>query len=746
MTNRSSLSGYVPKVRIMYESTGAERVPNEPELSWQDDPRVRAAAAVAPTWTGRDDQQSVMTLPRTTADDIAADRASIVLIDNVPTVVGLSRADAIARGYTVLDPNPEIAADYQPPVPAAQHIAEALMESEVHVPDPIFPVISAPVALDPREIPAQRSTPTDTPLDQPIGEIAVRSQSPWGMEPPPVVVPQSADGPVSVGELLDRVGAEPSVDDADVPAVAVFPVLAEPVLAEPLSVEPLSVEPLSVQPEPVVGPELLEAEPQPLVQPKPTWVAPLPEAAPPSEDVSAPVFAVLEAPTLEAPTLEAPTLEAPTFAVLESPVFESVPVGSIESSATLSVPNDVDQDPFEVDIRPEELASSLVPVLNDTDSNLESPTFEIISTPTFEVVETPQSAELDEPINAPAFDVLEAPTFEVLEAPVVEFPVVEFPVVEFPVVEFPVQNEQAVVANPVWIVEESTEAAAIPSSVEPSPIEPSPVEPSPVEPSWVEPSSVVASPAVDAPEAYAPIAGSAGQVPSLAMRGVTRTYIGPLGSVPVLDQVSLDIAPGDRCVIRAASGAGSTTLLTLLAGFEAPDEGQIFVNGEAMASWNEADRARFRAAATGFLPQNQDLVDDLHVRDNVSLPLLAAGWSTAAAHEESERVLASVGMSARLTFYPSQLSRSERVRTALARALVGDPFVLLADDPTAGLDDELADLVASSLLTHNTRGATLVVVSRDHRFHTSTSRIADLADRQLTLHTDSDPVVTRHHA
>jgi predicted ABC-type transport system involved in lysophospholipase L1 biosynthesis ATPase subunit len=227
---------------------------------------------------------------------------------------------------------------------------------------------------------------------------------------------------------------------------------------------------------------------------------------------------------------------------------------------------------------------------------------------------------------------------------------------------------------------------------------------------------------------------------------VSRTYTGPLGPVSVLRDVSLDIAPGDRCVIRAASGAGSTTLLALLAGFDAPDEGHIFVNGEPMATWNEADRARFRAAATGFLPQNQDLVDDLHVRDNVSLPLLAAGWSTAAAHEESERVLESVGMSERMMFYPSQLSRSERVRTALSRALVGDPFVLLADDPTAGLDDELANLVASSLLSHNSRGATLVVVSRDHRFTTSTSRIAHLVDGALALDNELPPVSLRAHA
>ncbi len=222
--------------------------------------------------------------------------------------------------------------------------------------------------------------------------------------------------------------------------------------------------------------------------------------------------------------------------------------------------------------------------------------------------------------------------------------------------------------------------------------------------------------------------GADSAVPAISITGLVRSYVGPLGPVPVLKGVDLDLAPGDLLVLRGASGSGLTTLLNCAAGLDVPDGGQVYVNGEEMGAWSEADRARFRAASAGFVPQTHELVDDLNARDNVLLPLLAAGWGTAPARREAERLLEAFGILDRTFFYPSQMSHSERLRTAVARALAGDPFLVWADDPTCGLDEVNAQLVVDALVAHHQRGATVVIASRDRRFLSGTARVADLVD------------------
>ncbi len=222
-------------------------------------------------------------------------------------------------------------------------------------------------------------------------------------------------------------------------------------------------------------------------------------------------------------------------------------------------------------------------------------------------------------------------------------------------------------------------------------------------------------------------------VPTISAVKLNRTLAGPLGPIPVLHDVSLDLAPGDLLVVRGSSGAGATTLLQCLAGFDTPDSGKIFVNGEEMGTWSEADRARFRAASAGFIPQGHELVDDLNARDNVALPLLAAGWNAKAAQTEATRQLERFALQDRLFFFPSQLSYSERARVAVARALAGDPFVVWADDPTAGLDDDHSALVIHSLVEHHQRGATVLVISRDQRFVVTTARVAKLDAGRLEV-------------
>jgi predicted ABC-type transport system involved in lysophospholipase L1 biosynthesis ATPase subunit len=226
---------------------------------------------------------------------------------------------------------------------------------------------------------------------------------------------------------------------------------------------------------------------------------------------------------------------------------------------------------------------------------------------------------------------------------------------------------------------------------------------------------------------------SSSAVPAISAHGLSRTVPGPQGPVQILSDVSFDLAPGDLFIIDGPSGSGTSTLIHCLAGLDVIDDGRISINGEDMSRWSDNDRSRFRAAATGVIPQDLELVDDFSARDNTSLPLLAAGWTTTAAASESERVLTMLGLADRMEHLPGQLSRGERQRVAVARAIAGDPLVLWADHPTETLDPEAGQLVVDALLDHHRRGATVIVASRDRRFALPGARFAHLDRGRLVL-------------
>ncbi len=226
---------------------------------------------------------------------------------------------------------------------------------------------------------------------------------------------------------------------------------------------------------------------------------------------------------------------------------------------------------------------------------------------------------------------------------------------------------------------------------------------------------------------------SSSAVPSLSVRQVSRSVEFKGERETTLNEVSFDLVPGDLFVINASSGAGSTTLLRCLIGLEPTSSGRITINGDDMTAWSDGDRARFRAAAVGYVPQDVELIEDLPAIDNTALPLLAAGWTGQAAAMEAERVLSLVGLADRIHHFPLQLSRGERQRVAVARAIAGDPLMVFADDPTASLDDDHAREVIGALLGHHRRGATLCIVSRDPRFNVAGARLARLHNGSLAL-------------
>ena len=195
--------------------------------------------------------------------------------------------------------------------------------------------------------------------------------------------------------------------------------------------------------------------------------------------------------------------------------------------------------------------------------------------------------------------------------------------------------------------------------------------------------------------------------------------------VEVLRGISLDLARGAATAIVGPSGCGKSTLLMAIAGLERVDAGAVEVDGARLDRMNEDELASFRGRKIGIVFQSFHLMPAMTALENVAIPLELAGASDAFAHAEAE--LDAMGLAARRSHYPSQLSGGEQQRVALARALVNDPPILLADEPTGNLDETTGASIVDLMLGQRARrGATLVLVTHD-------LRLAARCDRQVRL-------------
>lgn len=211
----------------------------------------------------------------------------------------------------------------------------------------------------------------------------------------------------------------------------------------------------------------------------------------------------------------------------------------------------------------------------------------------------------------------------------------------------------------------------------------------------------------------------------LAANNVSKQVSSPEGTLTILDDVTLQIQQGETVAVIGASGAGKSTLLALLAGLDVPTSGQVQVNGIELTSLDEDGRAAVRAKHVGFVFQSFHLVPSLTALENVMLPLELAG--TARAREAALAALDHVGLSARSSHYPNQLSGGEQQRVAIARAFVTRPAVLFADEPTGNLDAVTGERVMNLLFEMNAAsGTTLVLVTHD-------VRLADRCQRVIKL-------------
>jgi len=202
--------------------------------------------------------------------------------------------------------------------------------------------------------------------------------------------------------------------------------------------------------------------------------------------------------------------------------------------------------------------------------------------------------------------------------------------------------------------------------------------------------------------------------PVVEIRNLVKSYRRGDQVVEVLRDITLDIASGDFIALMGPSGSGKSTLLNLIAGIDKPDSGVVRVGGVNIAALGEAELADWRAANVGFIFQFYNLMPVLSAFENVELPLLLTRLSARERREHVSTALGMVGLSDRMSHYPSELSGGQQQRVAIARAVITDPAILVADEPTGDLDRNSADDILNLMAQLNSElGKTIIMVTHD---------------------------------
>ena len=219
--------------------------------------------------------------------------------------------------------------------------------------------------------------------------------------------------------------------------------------------------------------------------------------------------------------------------------------------------------------------------------------------------------------------------------------------------------------------------------------------------------------------------------PLIRMTGIKKIFYTDEVETHALADIHLDIRPGEYVSINGPSGCGKTTLLSILGLLDTPTGGNYILSGEDVSNLTAADRARIRNRQIGFIFQAFNLIGDLTVYENVELPLTYRGMAAAERRKRVQEALERVGMSHRMKHYPSQLSGGQQQRVAVARAVGGNPSILLADEPTGNLDSKNGEAVMELLRELHREGATICMVTHDPRYARHADRSIHLFDGRV---------------
>jgi putative ABC transport system ATP-binding protein len=214
----------------------------------------------------------------------------------------------------------------------------------------------------------------------------------------------------------------------------------------------------------------------------------------------------------------------------------------------------------------------------------------------------------------------------------------------------------------------------------------------------------------------------------ITVKGLSKTF----GQLKVLNSVSFDVEQGEFLAVQGPSGSGKSTMLGLLAGLEKPDEGNILINGTEVAKLTEDQLALYRRHNIGFVFQAFYLIPTLNLVENIAFPLFPERLNKKGMLERAKKVAETVGLKERFSHYPNELSGGEQQRVAIARSLINNPRIILADEPTGNLDSDNGSKIIELLCSLNKeKGLTLVLVTHDDKIAAKSDRIIRMKDGRV---------------
>jgi putative ABC transport system ATP-binding protein len=233
-------------------------------------------------------------------------------------------------------------------------------------------------------------------------------------------------------------------------------------------------------------------------------------------------------------------------------------------------------------------------------------------------------------------------------------------------------------------------------------------------------------------------------IPVIQMRNLSKVFLTDDLETHALSGVGLEIARGEFVSIAGPSGCGKSTLLSIMGLLDSPTEGEYLLNGRPAQTLRTSERARIRNREIGFIFQAFNLIGELTVYENIELPLTYRSMSPRERRWRVQAALERVGMSHRMKHYPAQLSGGQQQRVAVARALAGEPSILLADEPTGNLDSKTGEAVMDLLRDLHRQGSTLCMVTHDPRYAELTDRTIHLFDGRIVENCSAAPHASAH--